>query len=128
MREMLAVTAALKGRGLNDVCLMTDGRFSGASHGFVIGHVSPEAAVGGPISLVRDGDVITIDTDARRIDVAADLEARRKDWVSRAKPAPRGALEKYARLVSSASQGAITIGALPSSTAAAAPVANPQTV
>ena len=126
MREMLAVTAALKGRGLNDVALMTDGRFSGASHGFVIGHVAPEAASGGPIALVRDGDVITIDTDARRIDVAADLDARRKGWVSRAKPAPRGALEKYARLVSSASQGAITIGPPAIAAVAAAPVSNPQ--
>ncbi len=113
MREMLAVTAALKGRGLNDVALITDGRFSGASHGFVIGHVSPEAAVGGPIALIRDGDVISIDTQARRIDVAADLDARRAGWTSRAKPAPRGALEKYARLVTSASQGAVTIGPPP---------------
>ena len=111
MREMLAVTAALgKGRGLTDVALITDGRFSGASHGFVIGHVSPEAASGGPIALIRDGDRISIDTQTRRIDVAADLDARRGGWVSLAKPAPRGALEKYARLVSSASLGAITVG------------------
>ena len=125
MREMLAVTAALKGRGLTDVALLTDGRFSGASHGFVVGHVSPEAASGGPIALVRDGDVITIDTDARRIDVAADLESRRAGWVNRTKSAPRGALEKYARLVSSASQGAITIGP-PATAAVPAPVSNPQ--
>ena len=111
MREMLAVTAALKGRGLNDVALITDGRFSGASHGFVIGHVAPEAAVGGPIALVRDGDIVTIDIAERRIDVAMDADARRQGWTSRAKPAPRGALEKYARLVSSASTGAITTGA-----------------
>jgi dihydroxy-acid dehydratase len=110
MREMLAVTAALKGRGLSNVALITDGRFSGASHGFVIGHVAPEAAVGGPIALIRDGDVISIDTQTRRIDVAADLATRREGWTSRAKPAPRGALEKYARLVSSASIGAITTG------------------
>ena len=113
MREMLAVTAALKGRGLNDVALLTDGRFSGASHGFVIGHVAPEAATGGPIALVRDGDRISIDTEARRIDVAVDLDARRAGWVSRARPAPRGALAKYARLVSSASRGAVTTGSYP---------------
>ncbi len=126
MREMLAVTAALKGRGLNDVALLTDGRFSGASHGFVIGHVAPEAAVGGPIALVRDGDIVTIDTTERRIDVAIDFDARRQGWTSRAKPAPRGALEKYARLVSSASIGAITTGA-PAATASASVSARPHT-
>ena len=110
MREMLAVTAALKGRGLNDVALITDGRFSGASHGFVVGHVAPEAATGGPIALVRDGDRIAIDTAARRIDVAADLDARRAGWTPLTKAAPRGALSKYARLVSSASRGAVTTG------------------
>ena len=110
MREMLAVTAALKGRGLNDVALITDGRFSGASHGFVVGHVAPEAATGGPIALVRDGDLIAIDTAARRIDVAIDLDARRTGWTPRTRPAPRGALSKYARLVSSASRGAVTTG------------------
>ncbi len=123
MREMLAVTAALKGRGLNDVALITDGRFSGASHGFVIGHVAPEAATGGPIALVRDGDRIAIDVAARRIDVACDLDARRAGWTSRARPAPRGALSKYARLVSSASRGAITTAPpeAPAETAARTP-------
>lgn len=109
MREMLAVTAALIGQGLGDsVALITDGRFSGATHGFMVGHVSPEAARGGPIGLLQEGDVITIDVDQRRIDVAADLEARRSQWQP---PQPRytnGALAKYAHLVSSASEGAVT--------------------
>ena len=77
MREMLAVTAALVGQGLgNDVALITDGRFSGATHGFMVGHISPEAAHGGPIARLRDGDIVTIDVVARRLDVAADLAAR----------------------------------------------------
>lgn len=109
MREMLAVTAALIGQGLgDDVALITDGRFSGATHGFMIGHVVPEAAVGGPIGLLQEGDVITIDVEKRRIDVAADLLARKETWQA---PKPRytqGALAKYARLVSNASQGAST--------------------
>ena len=108
MREMLAVTAALKGRGLKNVALLTDGRFSGASHGFVIGHVAPEAAVGGPIALIRDDDVVTIDVAARKLTVAADLDARRAGWSPRPVPAHPGALTKYAALVSSASKGAIT--------------------
>ncbi|MFZ5637565.1 MAG: dihydroxy-acid dehydratase [Pseudomonadota bacterium] len=107
MREMLAVTAALVGQGLgNDVALITDGRFSGATHGFMVGHVSPEAAHGGPIAKLRDGDVVTIDVAARRLDVAADLSSR-----TPARIAPRvrhGVLAKYARDVSSASRGAVT--------------------
>jgi dihydroxy-acid dehydratase len=107
MREMLAVTAALVGQGLsNDVALLTDGRFSGATHGFMVGHVSPEAAHGGPIAKLRDGDVVTIDATTRRLDVAADLSTR-----SAARIAPRvrhGVLAKYARDVRSASQGAVT--------------------
>lgn len=110
MREMLQVTGALVGQGLGkDVALVTDGRFSGATHGFMVGHVAPEAAVGGPIALVRDGDEITIDVERRRLDVKADLEARRKGW---APPAPRyrwGALAKYAATVASASEGAVTL-------------------
>jgi dihydroxy-acid dehydratase len=109
MPEMLQVTAALKGRGLNDVALVTDGRFSGASHGFVVGHVCPEAAVGGPIALLRDGDVVRIDVEGRRMDVDADLASRRKAFRPIHRPAPTGALAKYARLVSSASTGAVTI-------------------
>ena len=109
MREMLGVTAALMGQGLGDaVALVTDGRFSGATHGFMVGHVAPEAAVGGPIALVHDGDTVTLDVDARRLDVDADLEERRPEWQA---PEPRyawGALAKYARLVSSASEGAVT--------------------
>ena len=109
MREMLAVTAALVGRGLGDtVALITDGRFSGATHGLMAAHVAPEAAVGGPIALVRDGDPITFDVAARKLNVEADLEARRAAWRA---PAPRyttGAMAKYAALVSSASEGAVT--------------------
>jgi dihydroxy-acid dehydratase len=107
MREMLAVTAAIVGRGLGDsVALITDGRFSGATYGMMAGHVSPEAERGGPIALIRDGDVVTIDLASRRLDVDADLAAR-----SAAAPPPRsvsGVLAKYAALVSSASEGAVT--------------------
>ena len=107
MREMLAVTAALVGQGLgNDVALITDGRFSGATHGFMVGHISPEAAHGGPIARLRDGDLVTIDVVARRLDVAADLASR-----TPARIAPRvrhGVLAKYARDVRSASRGAVT--------------------
>ena len=109
MREMLAVTAALVGQGLiDDVALITDGRFSGASYGFVIGHVAPEAAHGGPIAFVQNGDMIMIDVETRRIDVKADLKSRAKGWTP---PPPRydsGAYAKYAALVGSASKGALT--------------------
>lgn len=109
MREMLAVTAALAGHGiLGDVALLTDGRFSGASHGFVIGHVSPEAAVGGPIAHVREGDTIRIDVEKRTLDVLADLSAREAEWTA---PEPRyhqGAMAKYIHTVASASEGAVT--------------------
>jgi dihydroxy-acid dehydratase len=107
MREMLAVTAALVGQGLgNDVALITDGRFSGATYGFMVGHMAPEAARGGPLARLREGDRIVIDVAQRRIDTDADLDHREPT------PAPvrvsHGALAKYARLVSSASRGAIT--------------------
>ncbi len=109
MREMLAVTAALVGQGLSDsVALITDGRFSGATHGFMIGHVAPEAAHGGPIAHIRDGDRIAVDVEARTISVDADIQARARGWTP---PPPRytsGAFAKYAQLVSSASQGAVT--------------------
>ncbi len=109
MREMLAVTAALAGQGLDDsVALMTDGRFSGASFGFVVGHIAPEAAHGGPIGLLRDGDRITIDVDRRILETDADLEARRGDWKPRKPAYTSGALAKYAYMVSSASKGAVT--------------------
>jgi len=113
MREMLAVTGALVGAGLGeDVALITDGRFSGASHGFVIGHAAPEAARGGPIAAVRDGDVISIDLPARRLDLevpAEEIHARLRAWTP---PEPRyrtGALAKYAKLVSSAAEGAVCL-------------------
>jgi dihydroxy-acid dehydratase len=112
MREMLAVTGALVGQGLSDsIALITDGRFSGATHGLMVGHVAPEAAHGGPIAFVRDGDKITLDVRARRLDVEADLDERRAQWKA---PAPRytsGVMAKYAKLVSSASEGAITSAA-----------------
>jgi len=109
MREMLAVTGALVGQGLGEsIALITDGRFSGATHGLMVGHVAPEAACGGPIAFLRDGDIITLDVRARQLDTQANLEERRAQWKP---PAPRytsGAMAKYAKLVSSASEGAIT--------------------
>jgi dihydroxy-acid dehydratase len=112
MREMLAVTAALVGRGLgNDVALITDGRFSGATHGFMVGHIAPEAARGGPIGLLREGDRVSIDADSRRLETDADLESRRAAWRPAAPTVTRGALAKYARLVGSAAKGAVTDGA-----------------
>jgi len=110
MREMLGVTAALAGQGLaGKVALLTDGRFSGASHGFVIGHIAPEAAVGGPIGLLKDGDVVRIDAEARRIDADVDWNARREGFTPRPQKKFGGVFDKYARLVSSASKGAVTI-------------------
>ena len=112
MREMLAVTAALNGAGLGEhVALLTDGRFSGATHGLMAGHLAPEAVRGGPIAAVADGDEITIDVDARRIDVALSDEqiaARVAAYVPPENPDLTGVLKKYARSVSSASHGAIT--------------------
>lgn len=112
MREMLGVTAALVGAGLGDsVALLTDGRFSGATHGLMAGHVAPEAAHGGPIAAVRDGDSIVFDIKARRLDVEIseeEMNARLRQWTA---PTPRyttGVMAKYAKLVSSASQGAVT--------------------
>jgi dihydroxy-acid dehydratase len=112
MREMLAVTAALVGQGLGEkVAMVTDGRFSGATRGFMIGHVAPEAFVGGNIALVRDGDDITIDTETNKIDLLIsqeEFENRRKEWKPRKPNYESGALAKYASLVGSAAQGAIT--------------------
>jgi dihydroxy-acid dehydratase len=112
MREMLAVTGALVGAGLGDsVALLTDGRFSGATHGFMAGHVAPEAANGGPIAAVADGDVIEFDLPNRTLKVGisdAEIQRRMASWKS---PAPRfrsGVMAKYASMVSSASQGAVT--------------------
>jgi len=114
MQEMLSVTAALVGEGLGDsVSLLTDGRFSGGTHGLMIGHVAPEAALGGPIALVREGDEIEIDVEAKRMDLLVDdaeLAHRRAEWTA---PPPRyatGVMAKYAALVSSASEGAVTTG------------------
>ena len=113
MREMLVVTAALVGAGLGDsVALLTDGRFSGATHGLMAGHVAPEAAQGGPIAALRDGDTIVFDIAARRLDVnisEEEMNARLRQWKP---PAPRytsGVMAKYAKLVSSASEGAVTL-------------------
>ncbi len=112
MREMLSTTAALYGQGMGDkVALITDGRFSGATRGFCVGHVAPEAALGGPIGLLRDGDVIELDAEAGRLDVKlsdAELAARRKDWKPRETDYQSGALWKYAQLVGSARDGAVT--------------------
>jgi dihydroxy-acid dehydratase len=111
MREMLHVTAALVGEGLGEeIALVTDGRFSGATHGLMVGHVAPEAARGGPLAALRDGDVVTVDVEARelRVDLSDDELAARLAAV--APPEPRyatGVLARYARLVSSASEGAV---------------------
>src|SRR5665213_483599 len=110
MREMLSPTSAIMGKGLGkDVALITDGRFSGGSHGFVVGHITPEAYAGGPLALVKNGDAITIDAEKRELTLeitAKEMNARRKAWK---KPAPRytrGVLAKYAAHVTSASEGA----------------------
>jgi dihydroxy-acid dehydratase len=112
MREMLSPTGAIMGRGLgSSVALITDGRFSGGSHGFVVGHISPESALGGPLALLRNGDRIAIDAKRRRIEVelsAAELTRRRKAWRAPRPYTTRGVLGKYARVVSSASHGAVT--------------------
>ena len=109
MREMLAVSAAIIGAGLGqEVALMTDGRFSGATHGMMIGHVAPEAARGGPIGLIRDGDEITIDVPNRTLNVAADLEARRAEWSAPQPKYTQGVLARFAKNVASASLGATT--------------------
>jgi dihydroxy-acid dehydratase len=115
MREMLSPTGAIIGKGLGaEVALITDGRFSGGSHGFVVGHVSPEAAVGGPLALLEDGDRITIDAAARRVDVdltQTEFAERRKKWRPPASSVNKGVLAKYRSQVSSASLGAVTLAA-----------------
>ena len=112
MPEMLTPTSAIMGAGLGqDVALLTDGRFSGGSHGFIVGHITPEAQEGGPIALVRDGDLITIDATTRAMDVAIaaeEMAARRAAWVAPPLKATRGTLAKYIRLVQSASEGCVT--------------------
>ena len=112
MREMLSPTSAISGRGLDGkVALITDGRFSGGSHGFLIGHVSPEAALGRNLALVEDGDFIRIDASAKTIDVCVPdevLQARRAAWRPPEAKEKRGVLAKYAASVASASLGAVT--------------------
>ena len=112
MREMLSPTSAIMGQGLGPyVALITDGRFSGGSHGFVVGHITPEAATGGPLAIVKDGDSITIDAVARTIDLnlsAAQIKQRLKKWKAPKTATRQGVLAKYARLVASASEGAVT--------------------
>ncbi len=111
MREMLAVTAAIQGRGLGDsVALVTDGRFSGATYGFMVGHISPEAALGGPIARLRSGDRVRIDVDARVFETDADLDARPAPAPARRRDVI-GVYAKYAHSVGSASHGAVTSGA-----------------
>jgi dihydroxy-acid dehydratase len=117
MREMLAPTSAIIGAGLGDsVALVTDGRFSGGTYGLVVGHVAPEAAVGGTIALVEEGDSITIDAETRVLQLnisAVELQRRRAMWRPRPHRYRRGVLAKYASLVSSSSLGAVTDGELP---------------
>jgi dihydroxy-acid dehydratase len=112
MREMLGVTAAIVGQGLgSEVALLTDGRFSGATHGLMAGHVAPEAAVGGPIAAVREGDEITVDIDGRRLDVGiseAEMAERLAGWAPPPPRYARGVFGKYAATVTSASRGAVT--------------------
>lgn len=112
MPEMLKPSSALMGYGLGqDVALLTDGRFSGGSHGFLIGHIVPEAAVGGPIALVYDGDQIVIDAENNRIDLLVEedvLAERRKKWLPPEPRYKRGTLRKYSLLVSDASKGCVT--------------------
>lgn len=111
MPEQLRASAAIMGAKLTNVALVTDGRYSGASHGFIVGHVVPEAAVGGPIALVKDGDMVTIDAVRNRIDMDVsdeELERRRAEWKAPEPKIKRGVLAKYARLVGDASHGAVT--------------------
>jgi dihydroxy-acid dehydratase len=112
MREMLATTAAIYGQGMGDkVALITDGRFSGATRGFCIGHVGPEAAVGGPIGLLRDGDLIRIDAEKGTLEVElseAELAERRRSWQPRRHDYQSGALWRYAQTVGDAEKGAVT--------------------
>lgn len=111
MPEQLKASAAIMGAGLKNISLITDGRYSGASHGFIVGHISPEAAVGGPIAIVEDGDVITIDAERNVIEMDVkpeEIEKRLKNWKPPRMPVTRGVLAKYARLVGDASTGAMT--------------------
>jgi len=112
MPEMLTPTSAIMGAGLgSDVAMITDGRFSGGSHGFIVGHVTPEAQEGGPIGLLRDGDVVTIDAESNSLNVdvgSAELEQRREAWNAPPLKATRGTLYKYIKAVKTASEGCVT--------------------
>ena len=112
MREMLAPTSAIVGQGLGEkVALITDGRFSGGTYGLVVGHIAPEAAVGGNIALIKQGDLITVDAVKQLIEVdlsEEELEKRKKDWVKPTQKYKRGILSKYSRIVSTSSLGAVT--------------------
>jgi dihydroxy-acid dehydratase len=112
MPEMLTPTSAIMGAGLgSDVALLTDGRFSGGSHGFIVGHITPEAQVGGPLALVQDNDIVTIDANTNRLDVEVSdevLAARKKNWQAPPLKATRGTLFKYIKNVKSASEGCVT--------------------
>jgi len=112
MPEMLTPTSAIMGAGLGaDVALLTDGRFSGGSHGFIVGHITPEAQIGGPLALVETGDIIHIDATTHRIDVEVDeatLAARRARWVMPPYKATRGTLARFIRTVTDASSGCVT--------------------
>jgi len=114
MREMLGVTALIYGQQMGEkVALVTDGRFSGATRGMCVGYVAPEAAIGGPLALLRDGDVVRIDARDRRMDVLVDdaeLSRRRAAWTPPPSRHPAGLLGKYARLVGQANEGAVTHG------------------
>jgi dihydroxy-acid dehydratase len=112
MPEQLRASGTLKGGGFTNVALITDGRYSGASHGFIVGHIVPEAAVGGPIAAIRDGDVIRIDAENNKIEMPhvsdEEIQERLRTWKPRRLPVTRGTLAKYAHLVSNASEGAVT--------------------
>jgi dihydroxy-acid dehydratase len=111
MPEQLKASASIMGAGLKNIALITDGRYSGASHGFIVGHISPEASVGGPIAVVQDGDMITIDADKNTISMDVDeseISKRLSEWKPPRMPVTRGVLAKYARLVGDASKGAMT--------------------
>ena len=109
MPEMLTPTSAIMGAGLGkDVAMITDGRFSGGSHGFIVGHVTPEAQDGGPIGLLQDGDIVTIDANTNSLNVDADLEARKAAWTAPPLKATRGTLYKYIKCVKTASEGCVT--------------------
>jgi dihydroxy-acid dehydratase len=112
MREMLSPTSAIMGKGLGDkVAFLTDGRFSGGTHGFVVGHITPEAFDAGPIAFIKDGDLISIDAETNQINLdltGEEIQKRKENWVCPVKDEEGGVLDKYRSLVTSASEGAVT--------------------